>query len=213
MADRLDVDFALINRKRAKRAGSSTRAGTRRSSYSGLNSSLSSSGHAHLLYAGGRNGADSVSSLAGTDVLPDDATPPPADEDEERMEILVGDVKGKNAILIDDMADTGETITLAAKELSTAGAKAVYAVVTHGPSPRLPRMSDVADEREGLLSGDAAAALNALPLVRLVVTNTVCQNSHKELAQGKLEVMDVAPLLAESIRRVRLVCSRAHVWS
>lgn len=53
------------------------------------------------------------------------------------MEILVGDVKGKNAILIDDMADTGETISLAAKELSEAGAKAVYAIVTHGASPSL----------------------------------------------------------------------------
>lgn len=48
------------------------------------------------------------------------------------MEILVGDVRNKNAILLDDMIDTGETLALAAKELHAAGAKAVYAIVSHG---------------------------------------------------------------------------------
>jgi phosphoribosylpyrophosphate synthetase len=61
-----------------------------------------------------------------------------AEQVEEKMEILVGDVRGKNAILLDDMIDTGETLTLAAKELDQAGAKAVYAIVSHGPFSRLP---------------------------------------------------------------------------
>lgn len=51
------------------------------------------------------------------------------------MEILVGDVRDKVAILIDDMCDTGETIKLATLALKEGGARSVYAVVSHGASP------------------------------------------------------------------------------
>jgi phosphoribosylpyrophosphate synthetase len=50
----------------------------------------------------------------------------------EKMELLVGDVKGKIAILIDDMIDTGHTVRLAAGVLKDAGAKEVYALISHG---------------------------------------------------------------------------------
>lgn len=50
------------------------------------------------------------------------------------MELLVGDVKGKVAILIDDMIDTGHTVRLAAGVLRENGAKEVYALVSHGKS-------------------------------------------------------------------------------
>ncbi|KAG5220325.1 phosphoribosyltransferase protein [Salix suchowensis] len=50
----------------------------------------------------------------------------------ERMELLVGDVKDKVAILVDDMIDTGKTLILAVRTLKEKGAKAVYAVVSHG---------------------------------------------------------------------------------
>ncbi|KAF8823755.1 hypothetical protein HHX47_DHR9000489 [Lentinula edodes] len=50
----------------------------------------------------------------------------------ERMEILVGDVKDKVAILVDDMIDTGATLSLATKTLHEKGAKAIYALITHG---------------------------------------------------------------------------------
>ena len=70
-----------------------------------------------------------------------------------RMELLVGDVKDKIAILIDDMADTLETIDGACKILLGAGAQKVYAIVTHG-----------------LLSEDAIDKLNAMPLCKLVVS-------------------------------------------
>ncbi|POW10032.1 hypothetical protein PSHT_08987 [Puccinia striiformis] len=99
-----------------------------------------------------------------------------------------GDLGGrcarKECDLLDDMIDTGETLTLAAKELDQAGAKAVYAIVSHG-----------------LLSGDAVSKLANLPVLKLVVTTTIDQRSHISESNGKLETMDISPLLAESIRR------------
>ena len=50
----------------------------------------------------------------------------------ERMEVLVGDVRDKVAILVDDMIDTGKTLALAANTLKERGAKAIYALVSHG---------------------------------------------------------------------------------
>jgi ribose-phosphate pyrophosphokinase len=52
----------------------------------------------------------------------------------EKMELLVGDVRGKVAILVDDMIDTGHTVRLAAGVLKDAGAKEVYALISHGRS-------------------------------------------------------------------------------
>ena len=50
------------------------------------------------------------------------------------MEVLVGDVRDKVAILVDDMIDTGKTLALAANTLKEHGAKAIYALVSHGES-------------------------------------------------------------------------------
>lgn len=55
----------------------------------------------------------------------------------EKMELLVGDVKGRVAILVDDMVDTGHTVRLAAGVLKDAGAKEVYALISHGESHTL----------------------------------------------------------------------------
>ena len=54
----------------------------------------------------------------------------------EKMELLVGDVRGKVAILVDDMVDTGHTVRLAAGVLQDAGAKEVYALISHGQLSR-----------------------------------------------------------------------------
>jgi len=102
----------------------------------------------------------------------------------DAMEILVGNVAGKNAILIDDMCDTGVTLKLAANVLTQSGAKAVYAIVTHG-----------------LLSGDAVDLIKTLPIEHLVVTNTIYQRETQRLCEPKLRTMDVSPMIAESIRR------------
>ncbi|KAG1749542.1 phosphoribosyltransferase-like protein [Suillus lakei] len=97
----------------------------------------------------------------------------------ERMELLVGDV----AILVDDMIDTGHTLTLAARTLHEKGAKTIYVLISHG-----------------LLAEAHMASLNSLPIEQLVVTNTVPQNEHKEQF-SKLIALDISSTIAESIRR------------
>jgi ribose-phosphate pyrophosphokinase len=70
--------------------------------------------------------------------------------------VLVGDVTGKIAILVDDMADTCGTLGLAAKTLVENGAVKVYAIVAHG-----------------ILSGKAIKVINESVIEKLVVTNTI----------------------------------------
>lgn len=98
--------------------------------------------------------------------------------------MLVGDVANRTAILIDDLADTSNTITRAAKLLKKEGAKKVYALITHA-----------------VLSGDAIERINASALDRVIVTNSVPQEEHEKMCP-KLEVLDVGHVFAEAIRRV-----------
>jgi ribose-phosphate pyrophosphokinase len=97
--------------------------------------------------------------------------------------VLVGSVKGKVAILVDDMADTCGTLGLAAKNLKDQGATAVFAFVTHG-----------------ILSGPAIKVINESGLEKLVVTNTIPM-AEKQALCDKIEVVDVSHVLAETIRR------------
>jgi ribose-phosphate pyrophosphokinase len=93
--------------------------------------------------------------------------------------MLVGDVANRIAILIDDLADTSNTITRAAKLLKKEGATEVYALLTHG-----------------ILSGDAIERINASALDKVVVTNSVPQEVHQSQCP-KLEVLDVGTVFAE----------------
>lgn len=93
--------------------------------------------------------------------------------------MLVGEVKNRIAILIDDLADTSNTITRAAKLLKKEGASQVYALITHG-----------------ILSGDAIERINASALDRVVVTSTVAQEDHQRRCP-KLEVLEVGHVFAE----------------
>ncbi|OCF44075.1 ribose-phosphate pyrophosphokinase [Kwoniella heveanensis CBS 569] len=102
----------------------------------------------------------------------------------EKMELLVGDVKGKVAILIDDMIDTGHTVRLAAGVLRENGAKEVYALISHG-----------------LLSDVTMDNLRDLPVKKLIVTNSIDQTERVKECQGTLATLDIAPVIAESIRR------------
>jgi ribose-phosphate pyrophosphokinase len=97
---------------------------------------------------------------------------------------IVGDVKGKVAILLDDMLDTGGTIVQSAEALKRDGASRVYACCTHA-----------------VLSGDAVEKLNNSPIYELVITNTIpLKGKSKELQRVK--VLDVSPILGEAIRRI-----------
>ncbi|PFH54467.1 hypothetical protein AMATHDRAFT_52065 [Amanita thiersii Skay4041] len=97
--------------------------------------------------------------------------------------VLVGHVKDKVAILVDDMADTCGTLCLAAQHLSEAGVSKVYAFVTHG-----------------ILSGNALKSIEASALEKLIVTNTLPQRGNKERC-SKIEVIDIGVVLGEVIRR------------
>lgn len=75
--------------------------------------------------------------------------------------VLVGDVKDRVAILVDDMADTCGTICHAAEKLLEAGATKVYAILTHG-----------------IFSGPAISRINNACFEAVVVTNTIPQDGH-----------------------------------
>ena len=104
--------------------------------------------------------------------------------------MLVGDVAERTAILIDDLADTSNTITRAAKLLKKEGATQVIALITHG-----------------ILSGDAIDRINASALDKVIVTNTVPQEDHKARCP-KLEVLEVGNVFAEVSFRVTSSSSR-----
>jgi len=96
---------------------------------------------------------------------------------------LVGDVNGKIALLVDDMADTCGTFKLAAETLKQKGATDVYALCSHG-----------------VLSGDAVDKIEKSPLVEVVVTNSIMLSEESSKC-AKIKVVDIAPILAEAIRR------------
>lgn len=97
---------------------------------------------------------------------------------------VIGDVKGKDAILIDDMIDTAGTITNAAKALIDNGARRVFAAATHG-----------------VLSGPAIERLNESVIEKVIITDTIPCLDKKEKCP-KLEILTVAHLLGEAIKRI-----------
>jgi ribose-phosphate pyrophosphokinase len=97
---------------------------------------------------------------------------------------LIGDVKDKTAIILDDMIDTAGTLTQAAKALKSHGAKAIYACATHG-----------------VLSGPAIDRINDSDIEAVVITDTIPLGDKAERT-SKIRVLTVADLLAEAIRRI-----------
>jgi len=99
------------------------------------------------------------------------------------LELLVGDVKDKVAIIVDDMIDSGNTLSMAARSLKDNGASKVFAVISHG-----------------LFSEARMHELRELPLEALIVTNTLPQKgNHDNLP--KLVTLDISSTISESIRR------------
>ncbi len=97
---------------------------------------------------------------------------------------LIGDVTGKTAVIIDDMVDTAGTLTQAVDSLLKNGAKRVFAVATHP-----------------VLSGPAVSRLKESRIEKLWVTDSI-PLSEAAQACGKIEVISVAPVLAEAIKRI-----------
>lgn len=96
---------------------------------------------------------------------------------------IIGDVKDKRAIMIDDIIDTGGTIALGAKTLMDFGAKEVFACCTHP-----------------VLSGPAIQRLQDSVLTEVVVTNTIPLAQDKQIE--KIKTISIAPLIGEAIIRI-----------
>ncbi len=96
---------------------------------------------------------------------------------------IIGDVKNKTVIIIDDIVDTAGTLTEAANELKKQGASAIYAYITHP-----------------VLSGNSIKKIESSSLEKLIVTDTIPLD--KEKKNKKIEVVSVANLLSEAIIRI-----------
>lgn len=100
-----------------------------------------------------------------------------------KMFEVVGDVKDRICVVVDDMIDTGGTIATAAETLMENGAASVMVAATHG-----------------ILSPPAAERLNNAPISEVIVTDTLPIVPEKRF--NKLTVLSIAPLLAEAVREV-----------
>lgn len=110
--------------------------------------------------------------------------------------VLVGDVKDKVAILVDDMADTCGTMCHAAEKLHEAGASDILAILAHG-----------------IFSGPALNRLAAsVHLSTVVVTNTIPQDENVTKCP-KIKVMDVSSMFAEALRRTHNGESVSYLFS
>ncbi|MEG3063587.1 MAG: ribose-phosphate diphosphokinase, partial [Comamonas sp.] len=98
---------------------------------------------------------------------------------------VIGDIDGRNCVIMDDMIDTAGTLVKAAEVLKQRGAKKVYAYCTH------PIFSGPAIER--IAGGEA--------LDEVVVTNTIPLSAQAQ-ACNKIRQLSVAPLIAETIKRI-----------
>ena len=95
---------------------------------------------------------------------------------------LVGEVNGRNTIIVDDMTSTAGTLTAASKLLEEAGAKSIRAAVSHS-----------------LLLEKGISRLKNSSIVELITTNTIPQNLCEDI---NITVLSVADLLAEAITRI-----------
>ena len=97
---------------------------------------------------------------------------------------IIGDVKGRDCLVVDDIVDTAGTLCNAAEALIDAGAKSVSAYISHG-----------------VLSGPAIKRISKSKLSELVITNSIAE-SKQIVDSPKIRVLNLAPLIAEAIRRI-----------
>ena len=97
---------------------------------------------------------------------------------------IIGNVKSKTCIIVDDIIDSGGTIVNAAKALKERGAKEVYVYITHG-----------------VLSGEAVVKIKNSSIKKLVITDTI-DNSERVKRAKNIEVLSISNLMSEAIKRI-----------
>lgn len=183
IADALGMPFALIHKER-RRAPTSAPAtnGSLPAGSANPNFNHLSSTPRNGLYSGGNSASSSYTNLAG---LNRGESYGVIGGRRLATTMLVGNVRDRVAILIDDLVDTANTITRAAKLLKDQGATMVYALITHG-----------------VFSGDALDRINASVIDKVITTNTTPQEEHLKKIGDKLVVLDVSRVFGEAIRRI-----------
>ena len=97
---------------------------------------------------------------------------------------IVGNVKNKNCIIVDDIIDSGGTIVNAVQALKNKGAKDVYVFITHA-----------------VLSGEAVEKIEKSKIKKLITTDTI-DNSKKINNSKKIEIISLAPMISEAMKRI-----------
>ena len=97
---------------------------------------------------------------------------------------IIGNVKNKTCIIVDDIIDSGGTIVNAVEALKKNGANEVYVFITHA-----------------VLSGDAVKKIKNSKIKKLIITDTI-DNSHKIRNNNKIEVLSISSLMSEAIKRI-----------
>ena len=97
---------------------------------------------------------------------------------------IIGDVKNKTCIIVDDIIDSGGTIVNAVEALKKNGANEVYVFITHA-----------------VLSGDAVKKIKNSKNKKIIITDTI-DNSQKIKNNNKIEVLSIASLMSEAIKRI-----------
>lgn len=97
---------------------------------------------------------------------------------------IIGEVDGKNCILVDDIVDSAGTLCNAAVALKNAGAKSIHAYIVHG-----------------VLSGGAVARVASSPIEKLVITDSICATESVRMC-ANIEQLSIAPLMGEAMKRI-----------
>ena len=97
---------------------------------------------------------------------------------------IIGDVKNRTCVLVDDIVDSGGTLCNAAEALMDAGAKSVHAYITHG-----------------VLSGGAVSRISSAPLESMVITDSIIGTEAVRVASN-IKQISIAPLIGEAIDRI-----------
>ena len=97
---------------------------------------------------------------------------------------IIGEVEGKDCILIDDICDTAGTLTNAATALKNDKAKSVYAYITHG-----------------VLSDPAIERIENSPIDKMIITDSILARDDV-INSNKIDILSIAPLIGEAIERI-----------